>query len=244
MDSFEEEISIAGNEYKVTVISEKRRNSRASVSRKGIVIRIPHFLSKKDREKQIEEFRNWASRRILKNPQRFLPEKLIDYANMKKLRILGVDYDLRINANNKVKSTAKIIGNAIIVSVPGSLEKESQNHIIGKVLRKRLSEAFHEKISSRLMELNAMFFYRQIKSVKLKNNKSTWGSCSPKGDITLSSRLLLVPNEIIDYVCIHELAHLMERNHSKKFWAVVERAAPDYREKRKWLRKNGDNLRF
>jgi len=56
--------------------------------------------------------------------------------------------------------------------------------------------------------------------------------------------LLFAPDEVIDYVCIHELAHLKERNHSPEFWKLVEGALPDYREKEKWLKENSDQCWF
>ena len=240
----EETIEINGISYRLDILIEKRRNSRASVSRKGIVIRIPHFLGRQERERQIEEFSKWATKRIMKNPERFSPEKPIIYNDGQKIRSIGEEYFLRINTGNKAKTTLKMSGNNITVSVPGNLEQEQQSRIIGKVLNKKLSSVFYDKIKSKVYDINSKFFRRHIKSVRLKNNKSTWGSCSPGGDITISSRLLLAPLEILDYVIVHELSHLVVRGHSKKFWSVVEKAVPDYREKRKWLRKNGDSLRF
>jgi predicted metal-dependent hydrolase len=68
-----------------------------------------------------------------------------------------------------------------------------------------------------------MYFQKPIKSVNLKYNLSNWGSCSTKGNINLSTRLLFAPDDVIDYVIIHELAHLLEMNHSPHFWAIVKR---------------------
>jgi len=68
--------------------------------------------------------------------------------------------------------------------------------------------------------------------VKVTGAKTRWGSCSSKGNLNFSWRLMLADEEAIDYVVVHELAHLREMNHSPRFWAVVEAAMPDYRQRR------------
>ena len=72
--------------------------------------------------------------------------------------------------------------------------------------------------------------------VTLREQKTRWGSCSSKGNLNFNWKLALMPDEILDYVVVHELAHRMEMNHSDKFWKIVENVLPDYRERRKWLK--------
>ncbi|MBR3646703.1 MAG: M48 family metallopeptidase, partial [Lachnospiraceae bacterium] len=67
-----------------------------------------------------------------------------------------------------------------------------------------------------------------------------WGSCSSKGNLNFNALLILCPEEVRDYVVVHELCHRLEMNHSKYFWAEVERVFPHYREARLWLKKNGN----
>ncbi len=74
--------------------------------------------------------------------------------------------------------------------------------------------------------------------VKITNTRSRWASCSPKGVLRFSWRLVHAPLDVIDYVVVHELAHLVHKNHSVHFWRTVESIIPEYREKRKWLREN------
>ena len=73
-------------------------------------------------------------------------------------------------------------------------------------------------------------------NITIRNQKSRWGSCSAKGNLNFNWKLALMPDEILDYVVVHELAHRMEMNHSDKFWKIVENVLPDYRERRKWLK--------
>ena len=65
-----------------------------------------------------------------------------------------------------------------------------------------------------------------------------WGSCSAKGDISFNWRIILAPHSVVDYVVVHELCHLLEHNHSPKFWKEVERYVPDWRNQRDWLKHN------
>jgi predicted metal-dependent hydrolase len=76
----------------------------------------------------------------------------------------------------------------------------------------------------------------------VKEQKLRWGSCTSMGIINLNWRLFLAPMRIIDYVIVHELAHLRYHNHSKDFWNLVRSIIPDYEERKEWLRVNGPTL--
>jgi predicted metal-dependent hydrolase len=78
--------------------------------------------------------------------------------------------------------------------------------------------------------------------ISISSGKRQWGCCNARREIKLSYRLLLVPQELADYVIVHELAHIAHLNHGKRFWALVERYVPDYVEKRRTLNKLGAAL--
>ncbi len=78
--------------------------------------------------------------------------------------------------------------------------------------------------------------------VALRFQASRWGSCSTKGNLNFNCLLALCPEEVMDYVIIHELCHLKYMNHSKYFWATVEKYCPDYKARKKWLKENGGKL--
>ena len=78
--------------------------------------------------------------------------------------------------------------------------------------------------------------------ITIREQKTRWGSCSSKGNLNFNWKLMLMPQEVLDYVIVHELAHRLEMNHSAGFWKIVERELPDYKERRSLLRKYGETL--
>ncbi|MEQ8367991.1 MAG: SprT family zinc-dependent metalloprotease [Roseicyclus sp.] len=79
-------------------------------------------------------------------------------------------------------------------------------------------------------------------NLTLRDPRSRWGSCSSRGDLMFSWRLIMAPPEVLDYVAAHEVAHLAEMNHSPAFWSVCARLCPDYATHRDWLRTHGATL--
>lgn len=90
-------------------------------------------------------------------------------------------------------------------------------------------------VASRLEYFNQSygFVYHRI---SLRNPRTRWGSCSKKGNLNFSYKLLTLPPELADYIIVHELCHLKEFNHSKRFWELVSQTIPDYKNLRKQLR--------
>jgi predicted metal-dependent hydrolase len=78
--------------------------------------------------------------------------------------------------------------------------------------------------------------------VRLSSARTRWGSCGPTGALNLNWRLIMAPPGVIDYVILHELTHLKERNHSARYWALVAKLAPDYKTQRQWLKTNSESL--
>jgi len=76
----------------------------------------------------------------------------------------------------------------------------------------------------------------------LRDTRSRWGSCSERGDLMFSWRLVMAPPEVLDYVAAHEVAHLVEMNHSRAFWTTVARTCPGYETPRRWLKQNAEAL--
>jgi hypothetical protein len=96
---------------------------------------------------------------------------------------------------------------------------------------------FHARVSFWAERMGVTFG-----KVKVKDQSSRWASCSREGNLNFNWRLTLAPAETLDYVVVHELAHRLEMNHSRRFWAHVEKHCPDHKAHRRWLRKNGEAL--
>jgi hypothetical protein len=81
------------------------------------------------------------------------------------------------------------------------------------------------------------------KVISIRDQRTRWGSCSSRGNLAFNWRLVMAPPAVLQYVVVHELAHIFELNHSKDFWDIVAKYFPDYKKARTWLRKNASSLR-
>lgn len=105
-----------------------------------------------------------------------------------------------------------------------------------------LERIYRKRAKERLMERAAYFagiMHVTYGTLRLSSARTRWGSCSARGNLNFHWKLILMPPEILDYVVVHELAHRKQMNHSKLFWAEVERILPDYERRRRWLKENG-----
>jgi predicted metal-dependent hydrolase len=82
----------------------------------------------------------------------------------------------------------------------------------------------------------------RFNSLAIRDQRTRWGSCSRKGNLSFSWRLLIAPPKVLEYVVVHELLHLREPNHSKAFWRIIESARPGWQDQARWLREHGEEL--
>lgn len=106
-------------------------------------------------------------------------------------------------------------------------------------------EALRERTRG-LVALRAAYYAQLMQvdfnRIAVRAQRTRWGSCSSKGNLNFNCLLCLVPEQVLDYVVVHELCHRKQMNHSALFWAEVEAVLPDYRVGRKWLKENGRQL--
>ncbi len=109
----------------------------------------------------------------------------------------------------------------------------------------RLAALFKALARERLVaacDRHAAALGRSYSAISLRDTRSRWGSCSAQGRLMFSWRLVMAPPEVLEYVAAHEVAHLVEMNHSPAFWAVVEGLHPGWQAPRRWLRDHGAEL--
>ena len=123
-------------------------------------------------------------------------------------------------------------------------EREKRKENLPQWTRKDYEQ--HKRLAAQVLEQKAAFFAQKMGvdygRISIRDQKTRWGSCSVKGNLNFNWRLILAPEQVLDYVVVHELAHRKEMNHSKKFWNLVEAVLPDYKSRRGWLKENGDLL--
>ena len=184
-----------------------------------------------------------AKKQILKHPEKFRVV-VKEYKDGDILKIGDEEYKINISYNGNNSSKAKLFNKEIFLSISSNLDIEGQKKHISELLSKCIASKRISRLQEKVKELNDKHFKQEINCIRFKHQKSIWGSCSNKKNINISTRLLLAPDDILEYICIHELAHLIEFNHSDNFWKLVESAMPDYKEKEKWLSANGNECKF
>ena len=236
-------IKIAGVEYNFNIFIERRNSTRVSITNHGVNIRIPRHLYRTNREKTILELTHWAAKRLQSSS--LGKQKTKRYLHDDLLRTHSKIYKLQIEIRDSQKNFSKIQGNYIIFKISDKHDDEIKQKYISKQLQKLLAKHHHEELHNHIHKLNQEHFGKDINKICWKYTKSRWGACHcTRKEIDISTKLLLAPIEILEYVIIHELAHLIEANHSKRFWNIVKSCDPNYKKKIKWLHANGNELQI
>lgn len=131
--------------------------------------------------------------------------------------------------------------------VTGGELRLAAHHVEETSIKRALETLYRRKARDRF-ERRADYFAEQMnvdyEQLQIRNQRTKWGSCSTSGIIGLNWRLMMAPSEIIDYIIIHELAHLQEPNHTDAFWALVSQHDPEYKQHATWLDEHGTDLIF
>ncbi|MBK9256851.1 MAG: M48 family metallopeptidase [Saprospiraceae bacterium] len=239
-------IDLDGIRIPLNIIVERRHNTRAALGTKNVILRIPQtaFL-KIDVEKHVHWVKDWLNK--LKTEKPHVLDKYISvkrYADGEAFAIGGKSFVLNIERCISDKGYVKLKDDKILhLKLPLRPGYDEQS-LIKKLLIKFSQNYFLPYMIEKVNKYNLQYFKQPVKGVRLKYNKSNWGSCSTGSNLNFSVRLLFADDDVIDYVVIHELAHLLEMNHSDKFWALVENVMPDYKEKELILKKASARFDF
>lgn len=235
-------LSLAGKQIPVRIYREKRRSVRASLGKESVIFRLPLALSPQQEQDQWRRLQDWLRAQLAKQPallDRYVPTR---YHHGSELIVGTRTYRLSIETSDRKTHGGRLQDGTIHLQL--SAQDPRPEKAVRTLLSRVIAQDFLPAITARVHALNRQHFQRPINTVRLKYNTSNWGSCSNDGNINLSTRLLFAPPVVIDYVIIHELAHLIELNHSPRFWALVEKAMPTYRQCEKWLDRQGRSCDF
>ena len=133
-----------------------------------------------------------------------------------------------------LRAHAAWLGRQLAAEKPRTLELPELTEPEGRRLARRLISETAPAEAARL----GVSYHR----ISIRDTRSRWGSCSSSGSLSFSWRLALAPREILDYVVVHELCHLVHHDHSRRFWSLVEHVRPSFRHERDWLRDHGWEL--
>lgn len=220
------------------LIRSKKRRKTISLHIKEdgkIVIYTPYCTPKWEIEKFIEEKESWIIGKISEREKRtkevektFLPGEKFLY--------LGEWYPLEIQeSSNRGAPLTLAFGKFILSHDRIGEARDLFCHWYKKEAK--------EKITERVDHYGNRFQLLP-EGIKITSARSRWGSCSRDNRLSFSWRIIMASLTIIDYVLIHELVHIREKNHSQKFWNYLESVLPDYRKHRSWLRENGHLLQL
>lgn len=187
----------------------------------------------------------WAQETLEKQPEAFANFKKVALAGAYTFTVREEIYGLTVIAH-ELKHHKIVAGEnrSLEVRVNPTDTRLHSGKLLPKLLAKHFGSLHLPRVTQRVHALNDQHFQQRVNTVRLSDTYSRWGSCSTKGNINLATRLILAPDEVLDAVIIHELAHLLEANHSPRFWAHVERALPNHRDYDVWLKKHGKELLF
>lgn len=155
--------------------------------------------------------------------------------------VLSFDPCQSVAEARKSPDRVKVKGEKLCVLYPETDDK------VGRALwvRRFLAQWYQEQAQD-IMTGGTKYYESLIgvkaRSISFRDYKSRWGSCSFRGDLSFNPRLIMAPNQVMDYVIVHELCHILEHNHSKAFWAHVETHFPSYKDAKKWLKDKGYQL--
>ena len=238
-------LEVNGQDVPVKIYREQRHNVRASIGKKAAILRLPLGMSEKEQRERLDWFRQWLSKTLKRNENVAAHFDTKTYQDGDTMVVGKRSYRLSIQYEDRQTHSGKLEKDKTIrLNLSQHDRGESLNRNLQHLLSRIVAQDFLPEITRRVHQLNDKYFQRPIQAVRLKYNFTNWGSCSAKKNINLSTRLLFAPDEVIDYVIIHELAHLVELNHSPRFWKLVANAMPDYEEKERWLKEHGGKLGF
>jgi predicted metal-dependent hydrolase len=222
-----------GFPFQVEVIrTDRKRSASISLSNDSVKVTVPSTLSDNRIRDLVTKRTPWIKKKFQEQVDRPTP-KAKEYVSGETFTYLGKNYRLKVLKGSS--SSIKLKRGYLEVTL---IEADNDPKT---TIRQLLREWYKAHAKKRLIDKTKRFakvIGVNPNSITVKDYKSRWGSCSVQGDISYNWRIILAPHSIVDYVVVHELCHMLEHNHSSKYWKHVERYVPNWRECREWLKHN------
>lgn len=236
----------------VEIVMTRNRNAYARVRNGSVVISLPSRINKDSAYKIANDLYARIKKDILAKPEKYLyPDRNeeISLHDNETINIMGRSFNIYINQSERRTARGSINDNSIWIKIPESWDSAQKDKAVSRLARKVISNALKTDLEKRVNMFNSMYFSSNLKSIKLTNASTRWGSCTTtrwfkEARISLNFKLLFMPMECLDYVIVHELAHTKMHNHSKSFWKMVGEIIPDYKERIKLLKQSAYQLKM
>lgn len=231
-------ITLAGKEIEYRLrFSKKSKGIRLKIDlESGLEVVLPEGFSISKLEPLIKGKENW----ILSKLRHFelIRQKIKpnDFDKSNAVLYLGREYSHIKVIRKDIAPEVKMIDDRLFITVPDDSRQTLVQALEGWY-RLEAAKVIKERAVDVGRQLNLQF-----NRITVRNQKTRWGSCSRLKNLNFNWRLIMAPVQVIDYLIIHEVAHLAEMNHSSRFWKLVEEFCPDYKLRRKWLKENGPML--
>lgn len=239
--------------FLISVVRSRRKSLAISVGSDGAVkVKAPQDFSDVELLKWIKTKTAWIIRKRNEMLESFVHQETRKYVSGEEIFFLGETYCLEIRVSESRAGTVGIAEDRLVVFVKeaefrlATGDKEDiakYQKIMLDYLTCWYEKQAHTQIPKRV-RYYANIVNEPFSRIFIKNQKSRWGSCSSAKNLNFNWRLMMAPLFVLDYVVVHELCHLKQMNHSKEFWAEVEKVLPDYKERKKWLDENGKLLQL
>ena len=215
----------------IKIIRTSRRSKSISLKiRNGeLEISCPYNTSEIFLKNLIERKKEWINKNIDRSRKN---HKKIDQISNGFITFKGLVLQLIYKKSNFERITVEDNELKIFYS-----EKSKSRQLIIEWLKLQANNFLRARLSFLSKRISIEF-----NSLTIKSYTARWGSCNIKGDIFLNWKLIMLPESVIDYVLIHELAHINVPNHSSEFWELVKKKNPNYLKHKRWLRDNGSSF--
>ena len=208
-----------------SLIRSNRKTLALYVRDSGVEVRAPFHMTRKEIDSFVNGKQEWVERMITKNA---------DLAEKKAL--FEVDYGSRVPYRGREYIVGGIPERKVFFDnafcVPVYLNPDQVKRACVQIYRMLARRDLTAKVQDYATQMGV-----EPLGLKINGAKTRWGSCSAKKNLNFSWRLMMADDEVIDYVVVHELAHIKEMNHSPRFWSVVEGVLPDYKTRQSRLKK-------